>query len=105
MIPTADVYWMIRNDDEMGNAITAYGARRLAADLQVSPQTVYNWLNGARIPDASFARACTLVGMTPPLVTMWDKARNDGAVLREFKWTGGIIKKRAGRPRKVRSDA
>jgi hypothetical protein len=101
MIPTADVFWIVSKDSDVHAAFTRYGARALATRLGVSPQTVYNWLDGSRIPDTTFARACEVVGMSPPMLTMWDKARNDGAVMREFKWTGGIIKKRPGRPRKV----
>lgn len=103
MIATAEIFWTLSPDDDAHKALSAMGCRVVAAAVNVSPQTVCNWLNGARIPDASFARACEAANITQPMLRVRDIRRNGGAVMREYNFTGGIVKKSAGRPRKPRT--
>ena len=100
----AEIFWTLTPDDDAHKALSAMGCRAVAAAVNVSPQTVCNWLNGARIPDASFARACEAANIRQPMLTVRDLRRNGGAVMREFKFTGGMVKKSAGRPRKSRPE-
>ena len=99
-----EIFWTLSPDDDAYKALAAIGVRRLAALVNVSPQTVCNWLNGGRIPDASFARACEAANLRQPMLTVRDLRRNGGAVMREYKFTGGIVKKSAGRPRKSKPE-
>lgn len=60
------VQWTIDPDGELARSIREYGVRLLAGEVDVSPQSVSNWLSGAPIPDGKLSAICSRLNVDVP---------------------------------------
>lgn len=102
MRPEITVTWSVCG--KFRDAMRAHGLRGIAALCNVSPQTACNWASGAPMPDWAMGTICNAIGWSRPLLRYQALAAPDGvppgSTGARIDWTGGIVKKRPGRPRK-----
>lgn len=105
MIASVTVTWTVPSDGEFARAMRAHGLRRIAQDCEVSPQTACNWAAGTTIPDWAMGRICAAIGWSRPMLRYRQLpppgSASPGLTVAEMDYTGGIIRKKAGRPRKA----
>lgn len=105
MIANVVVTWNVESAGEFSAAMRAHGLRKIAQDCEVSPQTACNWASGTPIPDWAMGRICAAIGWHRPMLRYRQLpppgSASPGVAVAEMDFTGGIIRKKAGRPRKA----
>ena len=95
MTPRVAVTWEIFDGDQIHAGIREFGVRRMARTVEVSPQTVANWMAGTPIPDAAMVRIAHALGLETPRVRAVDVKSPPGARHTRIHFHDGILRKLA----------